>query len=132
GEHRAIRLTALQPVYVALHGRRPAVEVAVVDAVILRFVRDGHELVRQQKLANLRVQRKAVHAGAGRVDHHGARAIENIAGSHEFAPRLQDIFQPAALLPVETAEDGKDRADAYVDVDIGGAVERIVDENVTT
>src|SRR5690606_3805329 len=58
--------------------------------------------------------------------------IENIAGSHEFAPRLQDIFQPAALLPVETAEDGKDRADAYVDVDIGGAVERIVDENVTT
>ena len=82
--------------------------------------------------ADGRIEREAEHAVAGRVDQHGGRAVDDVAGGDLAVAGLKHIDHRVAIsFGVRlTAQDREDRADADVDVDVAGAVERIEDDHV--
>lgn len=95
------------------------------------------------------VQHETVDSLAGGDHHHGGAAVESVARCHEVPARLQGVFLRGLIVgglsggdvtahTLKTnaspgclrdrrylSVDGKDGADGYEAVDVGGAVERI-------
>ena len=66
-----------------------------------------------------RVEREAMDAVAGGVDHHGRGAVDDVTGRDLPQAGLQDIGEGRAGARVRVAaQDREDRADADVDIDI--------------
>ena len=86
--------------------------------------------MREQELADRRIEREAVHALARRVDEHRARAVDDVARGDLTAARLQHVFELAVPAARDLPNDGEDRADRHVDVDVRRAVERIEQQAV--
>ena len=87
--------------------------------------------MRQQEFADRRIERKAVHALPRRVDEHRARAVEDVTSGDLRATLLQTIGERAGS-PFGSAAtmDRKDRPDRNVDVDVGRAIEWIIQQDV--
>src|SRR5262249_25352517 len=79
-----------------------------------------------------RVEREAVDTVARGEHQHGGRSVEDVTGRQLPRARLQHVLPwiARARSGRVAAQDGKDRADAHVDVDVAGAVERIEDDDV--
>ena len=74
--------------------------------------------MREQKLADRRIEREAVHALAGRVDQHGAGPVDNVARRDLAAAQLQHVAQLAARSRADLLEHRKDRPHGYVHIDV--------------
>jgi hypothetical protein len=99
--------------------------------------------VGQDELANHRVEREAVDAVAEREDHHRRGGVEAVARAEELVARLADVRDALGdgrlgVLEVVLGEaallggrvDPEDRADRDAAVEVGGAVERVKDDDV--
>ena len=104
---------------------------AFVGRVVFAALRRHDVLVREQELADGGVVGEAVHAVAGRVDHHHRRAVNDVSGSHLLGAILEAVFEArfGRVVALE-AIDREDGADADVDVDVRGAVERVEEQHV--
>ena len=60
-----------------------------------------------------------MHALAGGQDEHGAGAVDHISRGDLLVPRLPEIGLGDFVARADLAVDGKYRADAHVDVDVG-------------
>src|SRR6185437_1183605 len=108
----------------------PHLFVRIVDGEIPAVLRYPDVRVRQEKFADLRIQREAVHALARGVDHHRAGAVDHVARRHLAATRLQHVLHLPASTARDLAQNGEDGAHRNVDVDIGRPVQRIEEETV--
>src|SRR3546814_6066699 len=59
-----------------------------------------------------------------------ARPVDAVAGGHLFAARLQEVLVADLGHALRVAQPREDRADAYVDVDVAAAVERVEQQQV--
>jgi hypothetical protein len=84
----------------------------------------------QDELADVLIQREAVDAVAGGQHHHGRRAVKGITGGHLLGAGLQEVAHGGLFDAARAAQDGEDGADGDVDVDVGGAVERVEGDQV--
>ena len=128
---RIVGRLLLHPLDVLLEARLPGVVVALVDRVDVAAVRRGDAGVREQELADGRVEREAVDAVAGRVDEDRGRAVDDIARRNLLAAALEralDGHLPHVV--VGDAVDREDGPDGDVDVDVGRAVERVEQDHV--
>ena len=121
---------ALEPANGRLHRPIPAPEVALVHAVVHADPRRHDPRMRQQELADGRIEREAVHALSRRVDQHRARAVHDVPRGDLLAARLEHVGHGAAAFHAHPAIDAEDGADRGVDVDVGGAVEGIEEHGV--
>ena len=115
---------------VALHRLVPVAHVAHVDGEFPGVFRNAHVVLGEHEGALLAVEREHGHAVAHGEHQRGLRAVHAVAGGHLAAAGLQEIglFHTAvALGHLEHAEDG---ADADVDLDVAGAVQRIEQQQV--
>ncbi|SAI95960.1 Uncharacterised protein [Enterobacter cloacae] len=72
-----------------------------------------------------------MYAAAGGVHQHGGRAIHHITGSNLFTARLQEVFfRHRCANRRDATVDGENGTDRNVNVDVGGAVQRIHQNNV--
>ena len=109
----------------------PFLAVAFVAGINPALFRNLHVGVREQELANARVQCKAVHAVACGEHQHGGRTIEEVACSHLLCAGAQHLVQGnLACMPFGTAVDGEDGADIDIHVHVGGAVQGVKDDDV--
>src|SRR3989442_1503973 len=97
GVARAVRaarrgVVDLEPVHVALGAIGPAEVVPLVDAVDPAARRGADIGVGEQELADGGLEREAVHAMAGGVDEHGARAVHDVTRAQLSVPRLQAVL----------------------------------------
>src|SRR5579863_958003 len=88
--------------------------------------------MREDVGAKRRIERKSVHAVPRAVNKQSRRTIEHVTGRHLLCPALQHVGLRIALAHPRSfaAKDREDRADAYVDVDVARAVERVEDHHV--
>ena len=86
--------------------------------------------MREQELADRRIEREAVHALPGRVHEHRAGAVDHVARGDLSPARLQHVLHLAVPAARDLLHDGEDRAHRHVDVDVRRAVERIEEEAV--
>ncbi len=84
----------------------------------------------EQELADRRIQREAVDAGAGRVDQHRRGAVQDVARSDLRRAALETVVERAPLPRRNLPVDAEDRPDGDVDVDVRRAVERVEDHDV--
>ena len=121
------RLVALLAIFeVLLHPVRELDVVALIDGVDLALFRDADVLVGEAEATDGRIVGKAVDAKAGGVDQHGGGSVNHITGGDLTVARLQEVLQGhRRTLRAQTAVDGEDGPDRDVDVDIGGAIERV-------
>ncbi|VTT27757.1 Uncharacterised protein [Klebsiella pneumoniae] len=72
-----------------------------------------------------------MHATAGGVNQHGGGAVNHVPGRNLLAARLQEVFFGHRRTRWgNTAVDGEDGTDRHVNVDVGGAVQRIHQHHV--
>ena len=117
---------------IAPDGRRPVALVGHVDGE-LAVARGDHDVApRQHPGADLAVQREAEHALAEGQDQAGLGAIDRIARRDLAVSGLEEVLLgDDALRDVfRRGEHREDRADAEIDVDVAGAVDGIIDEQV--
>src|ERR1700733_1921819 len=88
--------------------------------------------MRQHVGADQRIESEAVHAVSGAVDKERRCAVKDVSRRHLFRAGLQYVHLGRAFgVAVHvTAQNGEDGADADVDIDIAGPVERIEDDYV--
>ncbi|MHC2621490.1 hypothetical protein ACVIW2_003522 [Bradyrhizobium huanghuaihaiense] len=103
------------------HRRIPMPAIRHVDRELLARLGDLHGAAREAEAAHLAVEREDVDAIAERQHQGGLRPVGDEAGRE---------LRRAALMEGEReiigrGQDREDRADRHVDVDVGGAVERI-------
>ena len=79
---------------------------------------------------HLAVEREHCDAVAHRQHQLGLRAIHAVAGRGLETPRLQEVVLADAVVVAHLAQHREDGADADVDVDVAGAVERVVQQQV--
>ena len=84
----------------------------------------------KQELADRRIEGEAVRALPRRVDHHRAGPVNHVARGDLPAPGLEQILHLAVPAARDLADDGEDRADGNVDVDVRRAVERVEEQHV--
>src|SRR6184192_3160957 len=122
---QAVRMPAILPVLfeifdVTPRSRIPRMHVPFVDAVDLSAPGGTDVFVGKEELAQAGIQRKSMNAVSGRVNHHRARAIDEIARSDLVAALLQAIFEGAVFVVLgDLAMDRKNGSDTGIDVDIG-------------
>src|SRR5258707_3820882 len=104
--------------------------VRVVDREISALVRDTDVRMRQQELADGRIEREAMHALPRGVHQHGAGAVDHVAGRHLSPAGLQHVLHFAGTPARDLLHDAENGAHRDVDVDVGGAVERIEQQAV--
>src|SRR5678815_4641651 len=93
----------------------PGVHVSFVDAVDPSPTRNADVFVGKEKLAKARVQGKTIYAMPGGIDHHGARTINEIAGSHLVDAFLQAVFDtPVRRVVRHASMDREYRANAGI------------------
>ena len=120
----------LEPVHVALGAIGPAEVVPLVDAVDPAARRGVNLGVGEQELADRGLEREAVHAVAGGVDQHGARAVHDVAGAQLAVSRLQAVLKRAAAFARHASQHREDGADIDVGVDVRRAVQGVEVEHV--
>src|SRR6185437_4643823 len=108
---------------------RPGGLVGFVGGVVGALFGHLHLVVGENEGADGGVEREAVNAVAGGVDEHGRRTVDDVAGGNLFGAGQQDGF--LEWLAGNALVDGEDGADVDVDVDVGGAVERVEDDDVS-
>src|SRR5438105_11924283 len=86
--------------------------------------------MREQELTDRWIECEAVHALPRRVHEHRARAVDHVARRDLTSSGLQQILHLPVPSPRDLADDGEDRSDRNVDVDIGRAVEGIEQQDV--
>src|SRR5687768_16080330 len=105
--------------------------VAFVDAVDSSSNGCPDVFVGKQKLAEARVQRKAVDPMARRIDHHRAGSINEVARSNLLDSLLKTIFKTAVGGMVRhPAVYRKYGSDAGVDIDVRGTVQRVEHQDI--
>jgi hypothetical protein len=75
--------------------------------------------MRQQELADARVQGETVDAVPGGVHQHRARTVHQITPGHDLAAILQHVAEEAGTRRGLAPEDREYRADRHVEVDVG-------------
>ena len=88
--------------------------------------------VAQEVRPDRRIEREAMHAVARRIDEHRRAAIDDIARRHLLIAGLQHVRHRVARAGGVgiAAQNGEDRADADVHVDIARPVERVEHHDV--
>jgi hypothetical protein len=81
--------------------------------------------MRQQEFTDLTIERKAMHAMAGREHDHRRWTVDRISGTHLCAAGLQEIGFQWFASAVRATQDGEDTADCHIDIGIRRTVERI-------
>ena len=84
----------------------------------------------KQEFADRRIEREAVRALPRRVDHHRARAVDDVPRRDLATSRLQHVLELTGAATRDLANDGEDGADGHVHVDVRRAVERIEEQAV--
>ena len=74
--------------------------------------------MREQELADRRIEREAVRALPRRVHEHRARAVDDVARGHLTTAGLQHVLELTVAAARDLADDGEDRADRHVHVDV--------------
>ncbi len=69
---------------------------------------------------------------AGGVDQHRTGAVDHIAGSDLFVAGLEHVFEFTASAGADLLDNGEDRTDRNVHIDIGRAVEWVEQETIFT
>ena len=110
---------------IALHAAVPVAPVSLVDGVDGPFRRNLHARMREHKLARARIERKPVDVKALHGEHQlrGA-AVHGVPRAHKLGSRLQHVLQRGRPL-LRHMVDGENGADANVNVNVAGAVERV-------
>src|SRR4051794_7465854 len=103
---------AFEPSYCGLHSLIPAMEVALVDAVIAANPGADDPPVRQQKLADGGIEGESMRPLTGSVYQHGAGSVHHISGGHLLAARLQYVLGGAASMHADPTIDAEDGADS--------------------
>src|SRR5690606_14541267 len=105
--------------------------VAFVDGVGVALLREAHTFLAQAEHTQRRIVGESVYTATGGVDQHGGGAVNNVTGGNLLATRLQEILfgDPRTHRRNATVnrENGSNRD---VNVDVGGAVERVHQNNV--
>src|SRR5439155_21141613 len=81
--------------------------------------------MRQEKLAETRIEGIAMHTVAGGVDEHCARTIDHISGSYLLRSWLQQIVRSTFCTFADLVMNRENRADGNVDVNIRGPIKRV-------
>ena len=114
-----------QLVDVALDRRIPVPAVGGVDGVFLRVRRDAVVPLGQVPGADLAVQREGGHAVAHGQHQHGRGTIDGIAGRNLLRAGLQEVLLGDMLHAFGRPQHREDRAHHRVDVDVGGTIQRV-------
>ena len=85
----------------------------------------------QREFTEFAIQRKSVHAVAQGQHQHGAGAINGIARANLFRAGPQKICR-SRIEAIGTTQHRENRADGDIYVDVGRAVERIEDQQIST
>ncbi len=107
---------------------RPARRIGLVGAVVAALVGHLHALVAEHEGADGWIEGEAVHPFAGRIYQHGRRTVDNISRCNLRIAGTKDGGLKLAL--GKTAQHAEDGSHVDVHVDVGGAVERIEDDDV--
>jgi hypothetical protein len=117
-------------VHIALHGRLPEAAVGGIDRELGGLLGQREVGVAEHPFAELRVQRERVGAAAQREHEHGGRAVDGIARADLAGAGLQEIAGLRVLARRGSAQHREDAAHRHVHVDVGGAVQRVEQEQV--
>ncbi len=121
----AVGEIALESAHRDLHRLVPPTEVALVHAVVGADPRSDDPRVRQQELADRRIECEAVDTLPRRVDQHRARPVHHVARRDLLASGLKHVCRGAAPLHADSPVDAEDGPNRGIDVDVGRAVEGI-------
>src|SRR5258706_1450283 len=105
--------------------RLPLDMVGVVDGQIASDVGRPDVGMREEKLTQRRIERKAMRTLARRIHEHRARSVDDVARRHLSPSRLQHVLHFAAAAASDLPNNREDRAHGDIDVDVRRAVERI-------
>ncbi len=109
---------------------REAIGVGFVNGVDFALGGHAHAVVTEDEGADGGVESEAVDAVAGGVDKNSGRAVNDVAGGDLLGSGLKDGGADVIADVGGFAKDGEDGADIDVDVDVGGAVEGVEDDDV--
>lgn len=74
-----------------------------------------------------------MNAVTGAIDQHGAGPVKYIPGGDQVSSRLQSVLGSTATVFINAAINSKyGKINVDVHIDVGGAIERIEDEHITT
>ncbi len=121
---------ALQPAGELHHTWAPVGFIAMVDGVVFGWGGNAKIGMGKQELADHGVEGKAVDARTTGVDQHGARAIDHVTGDDQVLARLKAILHGSGSIAGQAAVDGEDGADGGVVIDVGGAIQGVVEKDV--
>src|SRR5262245_6210341 len=120
-----VRMSAVLPVFLNVFdvGARsviPLAHVAFIDAVDLAAGWCLDVFVREEELAQTRVERKPVNTVSGGIDHDSAGSVNEVSGSNLVGPLLQAILKGSVHCVFrDLSMDGKNCSDARVHIDVG-------------
>ena len=72
----------------------------------------------ENELAEQRIERESVDAGADRKDQHRRGAVNSVTGANLATARLQEISNRSGGTWIRCTQDRKDAADRHIDVDV--------------
>src|SRR5437868_3796319 len=97
----------------------PYVRVALIDAVNFPAARRADIFVRKKEFSEARIESEAMNAVAGRIDHHRARAVNEVTRGNLIAAPLKTVFDITVGRMIRNSSmDGEDRADAGIHIDV--------------
>src|SRR3972149_4310094 len=120
----------LKVLYIFLHAVIPPAVVSFVDAVNLPLFWDADVLVGKKELADAWIKCESVNAISCCVDKHRRRAVDAVSGSDLLVPRLKTIPHRPLAAWRDAAIDRKNCTNGHVCINVGGTIERIVQQHV--
>src|SRR5665811_141867 len=116
--------------HVTLNRLFPVTTVGHVDGKFLRVFRNLHVGVGQEEVTYVAIQREAVNAVTGGDHHHGVRAVQRVTGTHLLGARLHEIRSSRIGHAFRTTQDGENRTDGDIHVDVGRSIQRIEGDQI--
>ena len=74
--------------------------------------------MREQELADRRIECEAMYALPGRVHHHGAGSIDDVTRCNLPAAGLEKVLERTLPAVGDLAHNGEDCTDGHIDIDI--------------
>jgi hypothetical protein len=84
----------------------------------------------ENELAELRLERKAVHPPADGQDDHRRRAVDRVSSTDLLRPRLQEVLRDGVVAWIRSTQNRENATDREVHVDVRRTVERVEHQEV--
>ncbi|CAO3308207.1 conserved hypothetical protein [Pseudomonas sp. P14-2025] len=117
---------------IVLHRRLPEALIGHIDGELPGISRNGHTGVGENELAGPLIQGETIDTLPCRENQHGGWTIKGIACAHLLGTSLEEVLQSGLGDSAGIVQDGEDRPYRDIHIGIGGAIQRIEQQQVLT